>query len=327
MFLHENTKINEDLKLENVSALLEDTDEMNKIEKRYEGLTFSETQLQIELESERFFSGLNMSMVLAEHTAIVNENAELLNEASADYFQKVKDFFETLVRKVKEFFKKIGGVLKKLGGKVKNALNKVKDVASGIKFKFKSTAYENVINGSFSVPDFKIPSKLTAFDKERIDSKRALEELGFKKLENAGAIKDEMLGKQRSDLDINSGMIKNAQKVLDKFDAFTKKIETYEKATNQVLDRALKIANKGLSVKKGEEATKYKILLDNSKMISSTLNTLTSSATKAVVTATNNAYAIINAGVKATKVERPGRGGDKKKNESGILSTFGFETE
>jgi len=55
------------------------------------------------MEAEEIFSDYTVALIRAEHESIVSENAQVLEEAVADWIDKIKEFFEKLWNAVKKF--------------------------------------------------------------------------------------------------------------------------------------------------------------------------------------------------------------------------------
>ena len=318
-------------KKENIKTNVADDEGVKFYTEAYEDLSIGETHLTIELETEKFYSNLNTSMIFAEHTAIVNEDAELLNEAAKDFFQTILDWLRKLGAQVKAFFIKLGKNIVKLAKNAKDVLKDLPKAARTVKFNLTSGVYTKVADGSFEIPSIKSTDP-TSFDSEKIDVKGVLKELGLDKLEKPGDIGKMMLGELKKGTEINGSVVKNAVKILQNADTYEKEVKKTEEAVGKVLAASIKVAEQGVknAGKDKDETAKSKLVLDNAKLFTSVYNTLSAGTAKAVASALGNATLVLNAAKKASKkkdAKKDDKKDDKKdaKKESGVLSQFGFK--
>jgi hypothetical protein len=94
--------------------------------------TVEETNLYVEaLEATadfaEDFSIMKDKMMIAEHTAVLTENAFLLQEAKGEFGANFKEFVGKVITKIKELFKKFINFMKEIGSKVKKALQSAKN--------------------------------------------------------------------------------------------------------------------------------------------------------------------------------------------------------
>lgn len=101
----------------------------------------------INYEMSEYYHGLVESMIIAEHTAIVNEDANLLSEASTGFFKKIADGFRWLGKKIKEMWQSFVRWFKmKIGDAkewVKANQTKIIDGIKGKKVTIKGYEYAN----------------------------------------------------------------------------------------------------------------------------------------------------------------------------------------
>lgn len=138
-----------------------------------------EGALQMNLEAAEMYHESVEQMIVAEHTSIVNEDANLLSEAKEGFMDKVKKMFKVIKEKiigmwnkVKEFFQRLCTTNKALAQKVKDAKT-LAPVTLEKGYDWKNQANINGVGGKIYAAGIDIANKYQAVVNASTDSGEA----------------------------------------------------------------------------------------------------------------------------------------------------------
>jgi len=232
-----------------------------------------EEAFEICLESEREWHQLEMKMARAEHSAIVNEDAPLMEAAVGDFFAKAKQWFITLGKKIKEFFKRL---VERIGvffmGAKKFVAKYGKQLAALGNNEIKGVVkmFPKVANGGVDTgASILVQKAASVSDAEISDEKKTAEDF---KLPTSEAISDAILGGAKAEETLTSTIVKNALNILKEESTVTKGLQTAKKACDDAIKDGIKACDDAKKGSVDDETSKLNNKISNYKVLSAACN-------------------------------------------------------
>ena len=205
--------------------------------------------INIVLESEREWNALEVKMARAEHSAIVNEDTNLLEGAISDFFSKAKAWFISMYNKIKEFISRLVERIAMWFRGSKSFLEKygsaLEKLASN-EMKGEVEIYEGLKNGvKYDV--LVISNKIVSSREDNADDEDLRK---YYNLKSSDDVKEEMLGSKES-VKLEPGIVKTALALLRGEQLIRQNIEksrsNFEKACKDAIKRCETITKQAIA--------------------------------------------------------------------------------